>query len=141
MVKLKQTIYYAILNIPGWVKFFQYLVSLQYLYLYTVGIIEPVVSVLIHPSPASRLSASWCLGCIARALPSQLTPLLDRCVERMDKLKSSPEAVSGYSSAIASLLGGVYQCPLGIPHAKGKVSYTRLINYTNKTGVRFKNIF
>lgn len=88
------------------------------------GIIEPVVSVLIHPSPASRLSASWCLGCIARALPSQLTPLLDRCVERMDKLKTSPEAVSGYSSAIAALLGGVYQCPLGIPHAKGKQLFT-----------------
>ncbi|KAK7506949.1 hypothetical protein BaRGS_00001800 [Batillaria attramentaria] len=84
------------------------------------GIIEPVVSVLIHPSHAARLSASWCLGSIAVALPSQLTPLLDRCVERMEKLKSSPEAVSGYSSALASLLGGVYQCPLGIPHAKGK---------------------
>jgi hypothetical protein len=40
----------------------------------------------------------------------------------MDKLKSSPEAVSGYSSAIAALLGGVYQCPLGIPHAKGIAS-------------------
>ncbi|XP_061173824.1 HEAT repeat-containing protein 5B-like isoform X2 [Saccostrea echinata] len=84
------------------------------------GIIEPVVSVLIHPSHAARLSASWCLGSISRALPSQLTPLLDRCVERMDKLKTSPEAVSGYSSALAALLGGVYQCPLGIPHAKGK---------------------
>ncbi|XP_022329177.2 HEAT repeat-containing protein 5B-like isoform X3 [Crassostrea virginica] len=84
------------------------------------GIIEPVVSVLIHPSHAARLAASWCLGSISRALPSQLTPLLDRCVERMDKLKTSPEAVSGYSSALASLLGGVYQCPLGIPHAKGK---------------------
>ncbi|XP_048732913.2 HEAT repeat-containing protein 5B-like isoform X6 [Ostrea edulis] len=84
------------------------------------GIIEPVVSVLIHPSHAARLAASWCLGSISRALPSQLTPLLDRCVERMDKLKTSPEAVSGYSSALAALLGGVYQCPLGIPHAKGK---------------------
>ncbi|KAK3093785.1 hypothetical protein FSP39_020183 [Pinctada imbricata] len=84
------------------------------------GIIEPVVSVLIHPSHAARLAASWCLGSISVALPSQLTPLLDRCVERMDKLKSSPEAVSGYSSALAALLGGVYQCPLGIPHAKGK---------------------
>ena len=79
------------------------------------------MSVLIHPSHAARLSASWCLGSIAVALPSQLTPLLDRCVERMEKLKSSPEAVSGYSSALAALLGGVYQCPLGIPHAKGKV--------------------
>ncbi|KAL8611166.1 hypothetical protein ACOMHN_064456 [Nucella lapillus] len=84
------------------------------------GIIEPVVSVLIHPSHAARLSASWCLGSIAVALPSQLTPLLDRCIERMEKLKSSPEAVSGYSSALAALMGGVYQCPLGIPHAKGK---------------------
>ncbi|XP_067680006.1 HEAT repeat-containing protein 5B-like isoform X1 [Haliotis asinina] len=88
------------------------------------GIIEPVVSVLIHPSHAARLSASWCLGSIAVALPSQLTPLLDRCVERMEKLKSSPEAVSGYSSALAALLGGVYQCPLGIPHAKGKQIFT-----------------
>lgn len=85
------------------------------------GIIEPVVSVLIHPSACARLSASWCLGSISVALPSQLTPLVDRCLERMNKLKSSPEAVSGYSSALAALLGRVYQCPLGIPHAKGKV--------------------
>lgn len=84
------------------------------------GIIEPVVSVLIHPSHAARLAASWCLGSIAVALPSQLSPLLDRCMERMDKLKNSPEAISGYSSALAALLGGVYQCPLGIPHIKGK---------------------
>ncbi|CAL1542615.1 unnamed protein product [Lymnaea stagnalis] len=84
------------------------------------GIIEPVVSVLIHPSHAARLSASWCLASIAVALPSQLTLLVDRCVERMDKLRSSPEAVAGYSSALAALLGGVYQCPLGIPHSKGK---------------------
>lgn len=80
------------------------------------------MSVLIHPSHAARLSASWCLASIAVALPSQLTPLLDRCVERMDKLRSSPEAVAGYSSALAALLGGVYQCPLGIPHSKGKVA-------------------
>lgn len=80
-----------------------------------------MVSVLIHPSAAARLSASWCLGSISVALPSQLTPLVDRCIERMNKLKSSPEAVSGYSSALTSLLGRVYQCPLGIPHAKGKV--------------------
>ena len=89
-----------------------------------------MVSVLIHPSHAARLSASWCLGSIAVALPSQLTPLLDRCVERMEKLKSSPEAVSGYSSALAALLGGVYQCPLGIPHAKGKVGNVTAVMVT-----------
>ncbi|XP_064600027.1 HEAT repeat-containing protein 5B-like isoform X2 [Liolophura sinensis] len=89
------------------------------------GIIEPVVSVLIHPSASARLSASWCLGSIAVALPSQLTPLVNRCMERMEKLKASPEAVGGYSSALTALLGGVYQCPLGIPHAKGKQIFSQ----------------
>lgn len=70
---------------------------------------------------AARLAAAWCLRCVAVALPFQLTPFLDRCAERLNNLKTSPEAVSGYSFAMAALLGGVHQCPLGIPHAKGKV--------------------
>ena len=85
------------------------------------GIIEPVVSVLIHPSPAARQSAAWCLRCISVALPSQLTILIERCMIRMQHLKSSPEAISGYSFALAALLGGVRETTLGIPHAKGKV--------------------
>ncbi|XP_074651872.1 HEAT repeat-containing protein 5B-like [Tubulanus polymorphus] len=84
------------------------------------GIIEPVMSVLIHPCACARLTAAWCLRCIAVALPSQMTPLLDHCMSRMHQLKSSPEAISGYSFAVAALLGGVQQCTLGIPHAKGK---------------------
>lgn len=91
------------------------------------GLLETVTSVLLHPSMAARLAAAWCLRCVAVALPYQLTPLLDRCAERINNLKSSPEAVSGYSFAMAALLGGVHQCPLGIPHSKGKVcSYTVL---------------
>lgn len=70
---------------------------------------------------AARLAAAWCLRCVAVALPFQLTPFLDRCAERLNNLKTSPEAVSGYSFAMAALLGGVHQCPLGIPHAKGKM--------------------
>ncbi len=89
---------------------------------FNTDICDVVVSVLLHPSPAARLAASWCLRCITVALPSQLTPLLDRCLERMTSFKSSREAVSGYSFAIAALLGGVRNCPLGIPHAKGKVN-------------------
>lgn len=80
-----------------------------------------MTSVLLHPSMAARLAAAWCLRCVAVALPFQLTPFLDRCAERLNNLKTSPEAVSGYSFAMAALLGGVHQCPLGIPHAKGKV--------------------
>lgn len=85
------------------------------------GLLDTVTSVLLHPSMAARLAAAWCLRSVAVALPYQLTPLLDRCAERINNLKSSPEAVSGYSFAMAALLGGVHQCPLGIPHSKGKV--------------------
>uniref|UniRef100_A0A3Q3VL01 LAA1-like C-terminal TPR repeats domain-containing protein n=1 Tax=Mola mola TaxID=94237 RepID=A0A3Q3VL01_MOLML len=87
----------------------------------SLGLLETVTSVLLHPSMAARLAAAWCLRCVAVALPYQLTPLLDRCAERINNLKSSPEAVSGYSFAMAALLGGVHQCPLGIPHSKGKL--------------------
>uniref|UniRef100_A0A674IQE3 HEAT repeat-containing protein 5B n=1 Tax=Terrapene triunguis TaxID=2587831 RepID=A0A674IQE3_9SAUR len=87
----------------------------------SIGLLETVTSVLLHPSMAARLAAAWCLRCVAVALPFQLTPFLDRCAERLNNLKTSPEAVSGYSFAMAALLGGVHQCPLGIPHAKGKV--------------------
>ncbi|XP_048340337.1 HEAT repeat-containing protein 5B isoform X2 [Sphaerodactylus townsendi] len=87
----------------------------------STGLLETVTSVLLHPSMAARLAAAWCLRCVAVALPFQLTPFLDRCAERLNNLKTSPEAVSGYSFAMAALLGGVHQCPLGIPHAKGKM--------------------
>ncbi|XP_054885525.1 HEAT repeat-containing protein 5B isoform X2 [Poeciliopsis prolifica] len=87
----------------------------------SIGLLETVTSVLLHPSMAARLAAAWCLRCVAVALPYQLSPLVDRCAERINNLKSSPEAVSGYSFAMAALLGGVYQCPLGIPHCKGKL--------------------
>lgn len=87
----------------------------------SVGLLDTVTSVLLHPSMAARLAAAWCLRSVAVALPYQLTPLLDRCAERINNLKSSPEAVSGYSFAMAALLGGVHQCPLGIPHSKGKL--------------------
>uniref|UniRef100_A0AAR2ITQ2 HEAT repeat-containing protein 5B n=1 Tax=Pygocentrus nattereri TaxID=42514 RepID=A0AAR2ITQ2_PYGNA len=73
----------------------------------SIGLLETVTSVLLHPSMAARLAAAWCLRCVAVALPYQLTPLLDRCAERINTLKSSPEAVSGYSFAMAALLGGV----------------------------------
>lgn len=91
------------------------------------GLLETVTSVLLHPSMAARLAAAWCLRCVAVALPYQLTPLLDRCAERINNLKSSPEAVSGYSFAMAALLGGVHQCPLGLPHSKGKVEQLQIL--------------
>ncbi|XP_062433895.1 HEAT repeat-containing protein 5A isoform X3 [Rhea pennata] len=90
----------------------------------STGILEAVISVILHPSISVRLTAAWCLRCIAIALPSYVSLLLDRCIERLNVLKSSPEAVTGYSFAVAALLGAVKQCPLGIPHGKGKVIMT-----------------
>uniref|UniRef100_A0A803SRK0 HEAT repeat-containing protein 5A n=1 Tax=Anolis carolinensis TaxID=28377 RepID=A0A803SRK0_ANOCA len=90
----------------------------------STGVLDAVISVILHPSISVQLAAAWCLRCIAVALPCFLSPLLDRCVERLTALKSSPEAVTGYSFAIAALLGTVKQCTLGIPHCKGKVIMT-----------------
>lgn len=90
----------------------------------STGLLDGVISVVLHPSVSVRLAAAWCLHCIAVALPSYLTPLLDRCLERLVTLKSSPEAVTGFSFAVAALLGAVTHCPLGIPHGKGKIVMT-----------------
>ncbi|XP_033707098.1 HEAT repeat-containing protein 5A isoform X5 [Tursiops truncatus] len=90
----------------------------------SAGVLDNVISVTLHPSISVRLAAAWCLHCIAVALPSYLTPLLDRCLERLTVLKSSPEAVTGFSFAVAALLGAVKHCPLGIPHGKGKIIMT-----------------
>uniref|UniRef100_A0A8C4LGU1 HEAT repeat-containing protein 5A n=1 Tax=Equus asinus asinus TaxID=83772 RepID=A0A8C4LGU1_EQUAS len=88
------------------------------------SILDSVISVSTHPSVSVRLAAAWCLRCVAVALPSYLTPLLHRCLERLTVLKSSPEAVTGFSFAVAALLGAVKHCPLGIPHGKGKIIMT-----------------
>ncbi|KAL0968979.1 hypothetical protein UPYG_G00220780 [Umbra pygmaea] len=85
----------------------------------STALLDTVVSVLLHPSMSARLAAAWCLRCVAVALPSQGAALLDRCAERLSALKSCPEAVAGYSGAIAALLGAVQHSPLGIPHTKG----------------------
>ncbi|XP_069008944.1 HEAT repeat-containing protein 5A isoform X2 [Embiotoca jacksoni] len=87
----------------------------------TTALLDTVISVLLHPVASARLAAAWCLRCVVMAMPSQCSPLLDRCAERLVALKSSPEAVAGYGAAVAALVAAVQRCPLGIPHTKGKV--------------------
>ncbi|XP_035216852.1 HEAT repeat-containing protein 5B-like isoform X2 [Stegodyphus dumicola] len=89
----------------------------------SVGVLESVVSVLVHSSSAARLAAAWCLRSITSAVPTQLTPLLERCSDRLEVLKSSPEAIAGYSAALASLLGASRNTPLGIPQNRGKMIF------------------
>lgn len=90
------------------------------------ALLDTVISVLLHPASSARLAAAWCLRCVATAMPSQCSSLLDRCAERLAALKSSPEAVVGYGAAVAALVAAVQHCPLGIPHSKGQVGGERL---------------
>uniref|UniRef100_A0A671S2A3 HEAT repeat-containing protein 5A n=1 Tax=Sinocyclocheilus anshuiensis TaxID=1608454 RepID=A0A671S2A3_9TELE len=90
----------------------------------SIGMLDTVISVLLHPSASARLAAAWCLRCVAVGMPAQGAVLLDRCAERLNALKSCPEAVAGYSAAIAALLGAVQLCPLGVSHSKGKMVMT-----------------
>ncbi|XP_076604038.1 HEAT repeat-containing protein 5A isoform X2 [Chaetodon auriga] len=87
----------------------------------STALLDTVISVLLHPVASACLAAAWCLRCVAVAMPSQGSLLLDRCSERLVALKSSPEAVAGYGAAVAALVAAVQHCPLGIPHTKGMV--------------------
>ncbi|KOC63073.1 HEAT repeat-containing protein 5B [Habropoda laboriosa] len=89
----------------------------------SLSLIDTVMAVLVHPCQAARLAASWCLRCICVAVPSQITPLIDRCVDGIENMRSSPEAIAGYSSALAAVLGSVRLSPLGVPHTKGKIIF------------------
>ena len=70
-------------------------------------LLEVLVSVLPHSNDAPRAAAAWCLRCMAIACPTHLTPAIDVCLEGLENLRSSPEAVVGYSAALAALLGSV----------------------------------
>ncbi|XP_020817482.1 HEAT repeat-containing protein 5B isoform X1 [Drosophila serrata] len=85
--------------------------------------IDATCAVLVHPCAAARLAAAWCLRCACVAVPGQITPLIDRFVEAIEQMRSSPEAIAGYSCALAAILGSVRYSPLGIPHTKGKVVF------------------
>lgn len=89
----------------------------------SLNFIDAICAVLVHPCSAARFAAAWCLRCVCVAVPSQITPLIDRFVEAIETMRSSPEAISGYSSALAAVLGSVRLSPLGIPHTKGKVVF------------------
>ena len=86
----------------------------------SLKLLDTVFSGLLSPSLAVRLAASQCLRGLCTAVPSANTPLIDECVEALEKFKNSQEAVSGYSAGLAGLLGSVRDTPNGIPHTRGK---------------------
>lgn len=104
------------------------------------ALLDTVISVLLHPAILARLAAAWCLRCVAMAMPSHCSLLLDRCIERLVALKSSPDAVAGYGAAIAALMAAVQHCPLGIPHTKDKVCTLAPHYYTEHFAIHIFSI-
>lgn len=49
-------------------------------------------------------------------------PILKRFLvtDKLEKLKTSPEALFGFSHSLAALIGCVGGCPLGMPHSRSK---------------------
>ncbi|XP_045454840.1 HEAT repeat-containing protein 5B [Melitaea cinxia] len=89
----------------------------------SLGLLDTVFSVLEHPCVAARLGAAACLRGLCRAHPALLTPLLDRAADALDVPRPTPHRISGYSAALAAVLGAVQQSPLGVPHGRGKVAF------------------
>jgi hypothetical protein len=89
----------------------------------SLNFIDAICAVLVHPCLAARLAAAWCLKCICIAVPSYITPLIDRFLEAIEKMRSSPDAISGYCGALAAIIGSVRYSALGIPHTKGKIIF------------------
>ncbi|UJR09975.1 hypothetical protein I4U23_014199 [Adineta vaga] len=92
------------------------------------GLIDTLFLVILNPSHSVRLSAAWCLRSITTALPSLMTPLIDRCLEKMKSLAKqstsyNTDAMSGFAMALQALLGAVYRCPLGIPSQRAKTIF------------------
>lgn len=91
-----------------------------------LGKLPPLLSalhlVLLHSSPAARLSGAWCVRCLGLSLPSQLSSLLTYCMARLQQSGSSSIATTGYSFAITALLGTARHSELGLPTAKALVS-------------------
>ena len=83
-------------------------------------LMETLDLVLKYPSMAARLATAWCMRCVAKALPSQLYNLVSICLTQLEQFKSSPEVISGYSQALAGLLGNVKTSELGLPSSKAK---------------------
>ncbi|KAL3097039.1 hypothetical protein niasHS_002755 [Heterodera schachtii] len=92
------------------------------IFLEASGILEPVFACLLHPIQSVRIAAAWSLKCVVSAIPSLATPLVDRCLNRLEYLKRSPEAISGFSLALGSILPqfSYANSPLGIPFAKAR---------------------
>ncbi|XP_038207132.1 HEAT repeat-containing protein 5B isoform X1 [Zerene cesonia] len=89
----------------------------------SLKMIDTIFTVLEHPCVAARLAAAAAVRCVCEALPALITPLLDRACDALDVPRPTPHHISGYSAALAAILGAVRSSPLGVPHGRGKIAF------------------
>ncbi|XP_060805849.1 HEAT repeat-containing protein 5B [Amyelois transitella] len=89
----------------------------------SLNMIDAIFSVLEHPCVAARLAAARCARGVVRALPALAAPRLDACLDALDAQAPTPHHISGYSAALAAILGAVRSSPLGVPHGRGKIAF------------------
>ncbi|XP_053615269.1 HEAT repeat-containing protein 5B [Plodia interpunctella] len=89
----------------------------------SLNMIDAISSVLEHPCAAARLAAARCLRCACAAVPAHVTPRLHSCLLALDGHTPTPHHISGYSAALAAILGSVRSSSLGVPHGLGKVAF------------------
>lgn len=99
------------------------------------SLVTTLTTILSHTNLATRLSGAWCLHCVGVALPSQLSSLVTFFLEKLKGCRGQPEALVGYSYAVAALLSTTRTNNLGVPNSTAEVSeYVYII-----LGVMHKN--
>lgn len=80
------------------------------------NLIDVILAIVVYPSPNVQLAASWTLRSIITVLPTQMVPVLNRLLGKIEDTKTFPEGIVGYSYGMAAVIGGISESPLGIPH-------------------------
>ena len=91
-------------------------------------LIDTLFLIIHNPSHSVRLSGAWCFRSIGIKFPSLLTPLIDKCLEKInDLIKQSTtnniDSIAAFALVLQALLGAVHQCPLGVPFDRIKTIF------------------
>ena len=74
------------------------------------------LAIVVYPSANVQLAAAWTLRKLITVLPTQMVPVLNRLLAKIEDTKTFPEGIVGYSYGMAAFIGGISDSPLGIPH-------------------------
>eukprot|EP00124_Ichthyophonus_hoferi_P001731 Ihof_evm3s99 gene=Ihof_evmTU3s99 len=74
-----------------------------------------VMVTLTYPMLPVRLAAAWCLRCLISAIPRRQASCILECIDKLYSKKTVPDALHGYSMALAALAAIIPASSLGVP--------------------------